>query len=161
LTIDNYSEEAPHHVLLVGALTKAGLTPRQGDLLTLDRPLHRAAPTVDPSTGPLAVDMESARWAQIAAAAGARFGTARVISDRADLPLPRPRHELLGSDGTVRWISWLQALLATGHWRSPLASWRDLQRARADWTRACSRLDRVATALVAACIGAEPGNAGG
>lgn len=132
--------------LVVGA----GRTARVGTMYTVDAPFHGAAQRdrLHAATGALSVDMETARWGELAAAAGADFVALRVISDRADLRLPRPRHQLLDAAGSIRWGRWLRCLSVAGAWRSLPGQLARLRQARDDWRRALASLDDVTAALL-------------
>ena len=98
-------------------------------------------------TGADLVEMEGARWATAAWRRGLPFVSLRVISDRADNALPRPRHELLTSTGSVHWARWLRAVAASDHgWQESFAR---LRAARQDWRLACESLGTVGTTLTA------------
>lgn len=134
------------------ALRDRGLVPRIGSLLTVEAPFHDRLERdrIHRRSGALAVEMESARWARLAAAARADFVALRVISDRADLRLPLPRHRLLRPDGTVRWARWLVALAGSGGGRHLRRELERLHRARIDWVAAGRGLQHVCEALAVA-----------
>jgi len=97
------------------------------------------------SAGADLVEMESARWAAAARRRGLPFVSVRVISDRADNALPRPRHELLTASGRVRWARWLRAAARSEQgWQESFAR---LRRAQRDWRLACESLRAVGAAL--------------
>lgn len=145
-------------VWIQAALRDRGLVPRIGCLLTVAAPFHDRfeRDRIHRRSGTLAVEMESARWARLAAAAGADFVALRVISDRADLRLPLPRHRLLRPDGTVRWARWLGALARSGGGRHPHRELEQLRRAQVDWVAAGRGLQHVCAALAAALGGETP-----
>lgn len=91
------------------------------------------------------VEMEGARWARAAFDHGLPFVSLRIISDRADSALPRPRHELLTADCRVRWGRWLIAAAARPA-QLPSA-YRRLREARSDWRRATKRLRELGRLL--------------
>lgn len=136
---------------VAGLLRDAGITARRGSGVTVDAPFHDAAARdrLHAATGALTVEMEGARWASMAAAAGVDFVSVRVISDRADLRLPRPRHELLEATGEVRWQAWRAALRTapTIPARDRADDLRDLEVARREWIAAMHALQRVGAAL--------------
>jgi adenosylhomocysteine nucleosidase len=81
---------------------------RPGTLVTVDRPIVRAAAKAALAGGgaaeddAMAADMESAAWAKEAAARGIPYLVVRAISDAADEELPAFLAEALGTDGSIR-----------------------------------------------------------
>ncbi len=136
---------------LIAELARRSIAATSATAVTVEAPFHDAAAGVElaAASGAVLVEMEGARWASAAEEVGAAFVALRVVSDHADLRLPRPRHELLGIDGTVHWARWAGAL-ATGHrtggWQQQLAA---LRRARIDWSRALATMAALGAALPA------------
>jgi adenosylhomocysteine nucleosidase len=80
---------------------------KAGTLITIDRPVvspSARAVLAGSAAGAdvLAVDMESAAWARVAAARGIPYIAIRVISDLADESLPDFLGESVGPDGSVQ-----------------------------------------------------------
>lgn len=99
------------------------------------------------ATGADLVEMEGSRWAAAARERRIPFMSLRVISDRADNALPRPRHELLTATGRVHWARWMRAAAASDQgWRE---SFVRLRRAQRDWRLACVSLRTVGAAITA------------
>jgi len=65
-----------------------------------------------PESGPVAVDMESAAWADAAAVAGVPFVAIRAITDGSEEELPNYLPNCLGTDGGIRRRAVLRAALA-------------------------------------------------
>lgn len=129
---------------LRAALDEGGI--QDGLTATVDAPVgNRADRAPLLAAGATLVEMEGGAWARLAAERGIPFAAIRVISDRADNPLPRPRHELLRADGSVRWKQWIDAVKAAA---SPWPeAHRRLRRARTDWNAATGTLARVGGAI--------------
>lgn len=140
----------PLRTWLEDLVAGANRTAQVGTIYSVDTPFHGAAQRdrLHAATGALSVDMETAHWGELATAAGADFVALRVISDRADLRLPRPRHELLDAAGSIRWGRWLRGLGVAGAWRSLPGQLARLRQAREDWRRALASLDDVTVALL-------------
>lgn len=136
---------------LLEVLSRRGIAARTGPGITVESPFHDAAEgrRIHRSSGALTVEMEGARWAAIARAAGHAFVAVRVVSDHADRSLPLPRHRLLTGDGDIRWDRWLRSLGPEDWLRLP-AALRRLLRARSDWSAALAGLDDLADAIVGA-----------
>jgi nucleoside phosphorylase len=117
-----------------------------GVAATVDSPVgDRASREPLIAAGATMVEMEGGAWARSAGELRIPFAALRAISDRADNPLPRPRHELLAVDGSVRWKTWVDAVKTSGTpW--PEAH-RRLRRAQADWLAAVATLTRVGSAI--------------
>jgi len=126
----------------------AGLSVQPAIGATVQRPVSDPAPRRRlASAGADLVEMEGARWAAVASQRSLPFVSLRVISDRADNALPRPRHELLTANGSVRWARWLRAVAASDcGWLESRARLRCAQR---DWRSACATLRTVGAALTA------------
>ena len=142
-----------HAGALIGELSRNRVEAPRATAITVEAPFHDAAAAQElaRASGAALVEMEGARWARAAVAADAAHVALRVVSDHADLRLPRPRHELLGADGGVRWARWTGALAAgRSHagWVHELAS---LRRARADWRRVLATMAALGQLLPAAC----------
>ncbi len=93
------------------------------------------------AAGAQLVEMEGGAWARLAQAMTIPFAAVRVVSDRADNPLPRPRHEILRPDGAVRWGKWARA--AAGSSTPWLAGFMALRNAQRDWRAATATLGAV------------------
>lgn len=125
------------------------LDPVEAPSVTVEAPFHDAerGRRLHRQAGAATVEMEGARWAMLAAEVGCPMVAVRVVSDRADLPLPLPRHRLLTATSGIRWGTWLRA---RPRWRLPAAGeLRNLLRARRDWRAALSSLRDVSGALAA------------
>ncbi len=138
---------------IITELSRNGIEAPRATALTVEGPFHddAARRELARASGAALVEMEGARWALAAVAADAAHVALRVVSDHADLRLPRPCHELLGVDGGVRWARWAGALATSrGHagWVHELAS---LRRARADWRRALATMAPLGELLPAVC----------
>jgi len=131
--------EAMPEAAAAAATLAAMVDARPAVAVTVDKPA--GDPTARQrlaATGAALVEMEGARWAALASNAGLPFLSLRVISDRADNRLPRPRHELFRKNGSVRWRRWFAAVD-----RRParlLDSYRKLGVARRDWAVATESL---------------------
>jgi len=138
---------------LIGELSRNRVEAPRISAITVEDPFHDAAAGRDlaRASGAGLVEMEGARWARAAVVVGAAHVALRVVSDHADLRLPRPRHELLGIDGRVRWSRWAGAMAGRrghGGWAYELSS---LRRARTDWQRALATMAALGELLPAVC----------
>jgi adenosylhomocysteine nucleosidase len=109
---NSYGIDAPWRWRLEQALS--GQVPlASGPLLGSARPLVGRAQkaAAHAATGAIAVDMESAAVASVAAAAGRPFMVARTITDTADEALPRAALAAVDADGRLQPWQLLRALL--------------------------------------------------
>ena len=94
------------------------------------------------ASGAVAVDMESAAVAEVAADCGARFYCLRVISDTADADLPLDFNRALRRDGSLSvWNLVSQAALRPGAWKGLLRLRRDASLAAAALARCLAQCD--------------------
>jgi len=114
-----------------------------GDLLTVPAALESPAAkrAAAAATGAVAVDMESASVAAVAARAGVPFVALRVVVDALDDSLPSGAEQWIDEHGGRRLAPALRAVVSIGQWR-PLVT---LARRYRVATRV---LDRLAAALV-------------
>jgi adenosylhomocysteine nucleosidase len=133
---------------LIRALEAAGLAPMRSTSATVDRPVADAATRSRlAGDGADVVEMEGSAWAEPALRRGLPFASVRVVSDGADLELPRMRHELLTPAGGVNWQAWWEAA------RRPASSlprqYGAIVQARNEWRTAVAVLGDVGRALEA------------
>ncbi len=116
---------------------------RRGTLLTVDEVVGTArAKRSLARAGALAVDMEAAAVAAVAAERGLGFYCVRSISDRAGTDLPVDFNLALRGDGTLSpWSVTRQAGLRAGAWARLLDLWRDAHDASRSLARCLARCE--------------------
>jgi adenosylhomocysteine nucleosidase len=106
---------APADGVLLSVATAVGARPVT--LISMAAPVVRLSEKKEllaqfPESGPVAVDMESAAWADAAASAGVPFVAIRAITDGPEEELPHYLPQCLGEDGGIRRAAVLRAALA-------------------------------------------------
>src|SRR5262249_1010561 len=106
---------APAHGVLLSVATAKGARPVT--LISTEAPVVRVSEKKAllaqfPEPGPVAVDMESASWADAAARAGVPFIAIRAITDGPEEELPHYLPECLGADGGIQRTAVVRAALA-------------------------------------------------